>query len=841
MESKFTFNILRENSEVEDFYEVKTHEKIKNSILKLINEEDEGITIGLAGDWGSGKSTIINLLKKEKDLFLFYFDAWAHEGDPLRKIFLENFIVFLIDNSSDEKIKSELELKRKTILGEVKSKTTTIKRSITILGLFLTFSTFLFTIGVGILSAINYENLTFDFTGSVNLSLYLASVLSVTPFIVLGCNAYKLKKQNLDLFNPENWTFLQNNSNETITEEVIGEEERTSTEFEKYFKEVIQIFDNKSSIKIIIVIDNLDRIDAKDSLKIWSTLQTFIQYKNPGRKDYPIFKKIFTIIPYDEDSLLKIWENYKVDENGNRIIDNHFAKSFFDKSFQLRIDVPKPIISNWLNFVDLMIGQSYKNWNASDIHIVKEILEKTRNNQSDNPKPREIKNYLNHVGFLRTFYEKEISTKSIAYYVYNRYMLGNSNEMIEKKIINNELTTSEKNIIDNENIIEIAAIVYGVNKSKGEQILLTNQIKKAFENKYKDGLLELEKNHGEVFWFITKKIFSNTDKIDEFFNFSSFLNNKFINKSNIKSDFIPLLIKYIKSEKNFNIAFTQKLNTDIKNSIDILFEYDTIDEIENLFGVYVKFFHFYEKNSESGDNQRLELFVETVSYFSNKCQDKLKSIRLEVDYQKWLLLNNTKGFKNINKLIHCSNDNILLASKSLSENIRMNNSDFKVINNIITSKVQDIKPIYDSFEKFVKLNRVRGNFLDDNFFILLNDFYFNYPEFNISSLLESYEIYSLFNNKKNSSNTFNFSLLIGLYYKSQINKFVIKPSNVNVQNSLNVIKNFWLNSNNENSELILKILRENDLVDVIYEIAKDQELKLAKDIIDLIQKETEIY
>lgn len=52
MESKFTFNILRENSEVEDFYEVKTHEKIKNSILKLINEEDEGITIGLAGDWG---------------------------------------------------------------------------------------------------------------------------------------------------------------------------------------------------------------------------------------------------------------------------------------------------------------------------------------------------------------------------------------------------------------------------------------------------------------------------------------------------------------------------------------------------------------------------------------------------------------------------------------------------------------------------------------------------------------------------------------------------------------------------------------------------------------------
>ena len=55
MNNNYKFKILREAVEIEDFYEDKTHEKIKNSLLELIKNEDEGITRGLAGQWGSGK------------------------------------------------------------------------------------------------------------------------------------------------------------------------------------------------------------------------------------------------------------------------------------------------------------------------------------------------------------------------------------------------------------------------------------------------------------------------------------------------------------------------------------------------------------------------------------------------------------------------------------------------------------------------------------------------------------------------------------------------------------------------------------------------------------------
>src|SRR5690554_2639681 len=185
MKNKYKFKILREEVETEDFYEDKTHEKIKNSLFELIKNEDEGITIGLAGQWGSGKSTIINLLKKEKDFLFFYFDAWAHEGDPFRRIFLESFINCIKESEKDNTIIKELEKKRAVISREKRTKTIEIKRATTKLGLWLAITTFIFTIGIALLSSINYDNLTFKWTGSVNLPFYIGMIFSLSPFFVL--------------------------------------------------------------------------------------------------------------------------------------------------------------------------------------------------------------------------------------------------------------------------------------------------------------------------------------------------------------------------------------------------------------------------------------------------------------------------------------------------------------------------------------------------------------------------------------------------------------------------------------------------------------------------------
>ena len=74
----------------------KSHDKVAVAIIDLVNREKGGITIGVEGAWGTGKSTIINFvgksLSKNQNIAFISFDAWAHQGDPLRRSFLERLI-----------------------------------------------------------------------------------------------------------------------------------------------------------------------------------------------------------------------------------------------------------------------------------------------------------------------------------------------------------------------------------------------------------------------------------------------------------------------------------------------------------------------------------------------------------------------------------------------------------------------------------------------------------------------------------------------------------------------------------------------------------------------------
>ena len=64
--------------------EFGTHEKIAQLIRAEIRDAGEGRSIALVGDWGSGKSTIVSLVRKAltspepPDAQVFIYDAWSH-------------------------------------------------------------------------------------------------------------------------------------------------------------------------------------------------------------------------------------------------------------------------------------------------------------------------------------------------------------------------------------------------------------------------------------------------------------------------------------------------------------------------------------------------------------------------------------------------------------------------------------------------------------------------------------------------------------------------------------------------------------------------------------------
>src|SRR5258705_3516217 len=86
------------NDQLED----KPQEKIANDILDFFskNPDKKRRVIGLDGEWGAGKSNIIEIIKKkaESNYYVFTFDAWGHQEDLTRRSFLEELVEDAIDN-----------------------------------------------------------------------------------------------------------------------------------------------------------------------------------------------------------------------------------------------------------------------------------------------------------------------------------------------------------------------------------------------------------------------------------------------------------------------------------------------------------------------------------------------------------------------------------------------------------------------------------------------------------------------------------------------------------------------------------------------------------------------
>lgn len=444
MKNEYTFKILPEEVSDNDLFEGKPHENIATGIHNLIKTSENGHTVGLQGQWGTGKSTIIKILEQkingdgQNGIKLFYFDAWEHEGDPLRRIFLESLI-----NDCGNLDEAELAELKDTISKKKTIKNVTTKRSASRLGTLLGIGTLCSPLGIGLLSASNTENLTI-FEGQINWLFSCGLAIAALPIIVVICWAIPLStSKQKSVFSIENWPLIQNQSEEKITNETSIEEDNTSIEFERYFDQIVTNLINNGE-KLVLIIDNLDRINPEDALTIWSTLQTYLQHRNPlQNQNNELYKRIWTIVPYDERAMSKVWDpNYKIEANSIDDSDSKensnsraVSKSFFEKSFQLHIDVPRPTLTSWENLLNSFIDKALIEWPIESAKKIVNVFKYTRVDLAHNPTPRELKTYINQIGLLRSNTTNDIPTDTIAYYVIKRYLERKSTKEITEELI----------------------------------------------------------------------------------------------------------------------------------------------------------------------------------------------------------------------------------------------------------------------------------------------------------------------------------------------------------------------------------------------------------------------
>src|SRR5262245_16957819 len=121
--------------------ELDSHQPLADAIASLIRRVGGGKAVAILGGWGSGKSTVVKLLKNNlengeqpdgKESKVLIFDAWAHQGDPLRLSFLD----WLLDELTREKWinRKNLEKDFRKAVGLSSVVTTTTSKSVSIWG-----------------------------------------------------------------------------------------------------------------------------------------------------------------------------------------------------------------------------------------------------------------------------------------------------------------------------------------------------------------------------------------------------------------------------------------------------------------------------------------------------------------------------------------------------------------------------------------------------------------------------------------------------------------------------------------------------------------------------------
>lgn len=502
------FKLLREEADDKDAFKKHTHENIADALSVLIEREQGGLTIGVEGPWGGGKSTVLKILRRKlTKSYFFFFDAWAHEGDSLRRVFLESLCEYFKGELKDNAgVCKELDALGREIDGRRVVTTTSTTRKPTLMGILSVVSASVAALGVGILSVSRDNNNKFcPWLLGVSIAfLACPALLVVSRFVTLACQRVFGSLERFWTVN--NWAFLQDSSIDETERDVTEEDERSSVEFERFFGRIMgKVMEVDKGKQLIIAIDNLDRINPEDSFRLWSTLQTFLQKRSVGVEKGDWFNRLWILVPYDSEGLSKLWNR---DGKSPEMV-----KSFMDKCFQIRIEVPRPLMSDWESFAKAKIEEALKEWPANDKQVVFEILRNTREGVLDIPTPREIKNYINQVAVIRNHARSGISTAVIAYYVLSRYQEWHT---IDKKkheqgsmsvedvryalLWNNYPEIEHRGYLGDDYTAMFAGLIFGVDAESGHELLIGSEIENALKSGDGNSLKKIEDIHKDGFW-----------------------------------------------------------------------------------------------------------------------------------------------------------------------------------------------------------------------------------------------------------------------------------------------------------------------------------------------------
>ncbi|OWW25839.1 hypothetical protein B4Q04_09615 [Zobellia sp. OII3] len=737
----------------EDKIEGEAQDSLAKVIAKIIKKDDlEKKVIGLEGDWGSGKSNLIKIIQSKlgEEYHTFIFDAWGSQEDLTRKSFLEQLLNELF-NEEFLTNKEEWKSLKNRLLSKTSTTHTQKFPQIKPHWLILSLSFLVLTVLAGTYEYIGKE---FDIINSIYfgfwkpiLWIYLIPIaimiwgMNLTRIEYLSERSRNAEKDPID--QDTKWVtigklFYWFNGSEIDSEEVqnIIENDPSVKQFREYFKKIEDEIEGGG--KLIIVFDNLDRLDNDKIKSLWSSIHTFFAEDNNSFKSW-------VIVPYDKK---KLGEHLKDDG----------LEGFISKTFSLNFRITPPVVTQWEGFLNDSLDESFgKSIIDKEEH---EYLVKLFDvfSSSNSIKPRQIINYVNDIVALYELWREDINQgnlklRYVALFVLIKDNLANN---IHKSILDREYLAKGSIFFENDEDLDtsISMLAFGVKKHLADEVLLARQLEsalregkkeiiesstkhKAFQNHFFkahsaiplkeriNGLIEiydiikskLPKFVMETFWEnFGKEIMAIENQFQEFnMNHQAILTNceprigksvlsKLLNEMRENIDIDDKQEKYyfevLKIEKYIN---EEDINIDLKSMLTKT-EFNAIP-----------YFGYVNKVQKNFKNHKITCSSETIDKWFFDENQNLDIDKVDTHLSELTIL---KKEYNANKII----DNIILQLKGLSYNQKDKFSKFLRILKGLKSKPLELELSNQFYAQLTSARLQEDNIYVDAYCIAISNF-----------------------------------------------------------------------------------------------------------------------
>lgn len=390
------FNFIRDEPQDKDnksyfnFY----HENVAPALSEILKADTTPHTIGIFGSWGTGKSTIINLLKNDKklDMPVFLFDAWKYQDDSLRRIFLIKFKEFL---ETDLKVK----FKKNYLFDFYNSTQETAVVEPDVISDSSKWMRFVLLIKNNILITVLITSAII--LGLVSLiwsnSQFYQTIVSVLVFIssisVIGIAIKPIFEKVMEKIAA---ALLQTSTtSKNASTYVTGREKLNSPEeFEDRFKDMLSKIGKK---KLVIVFDNIDRVQGDTAISMISTIKTFMEPNSES--------KVVFLIPCDPDAIdEQIKQYYSRRDNS---LGSYSSSDYLRKVFNLILWLPNYVATDLEEYTKKCLeesGEISKHTNNPEVILVI--------NSAFSRNPRDIIQFVNNLtALIITAYQTKIAEK----------------------------------------------------------------------------------------------------------------------------------------------------------------------------------------------------------------------------------------------------------------------------------------------------------------------------------------------------------------------------------------------------------------------------------------------